>query len=62
MKLTQIQIHSYGKASAIAEESLNGIRTVAAFGGEDKSFASWKERLTKLGEEMLSIGFYFGAT
>ena len=34
--LTQNELDSYGKAAAIAEETLGAIRTVVAFGGQRK--------------------------
>ena len=34
--LTAQELESYGDAGAVAEEVLSSIRTVAAFGGEDK--------------------------
>jgi hypothetical protein len=34
--LTSKELHSYAKAGAIAEEVFGAIRTVVAFGGEEK--------------------------
>lgn len=35
-RLTGRELQAYAKAGAIADEVLSAIRTVAAFGGEDK--------------------------
>jgi len=35
-RLTGLELQAYAKAGAIADEVLSSIRTVAAFGGEQK--------------------------
>jgi hypothetical protein len=37
--LTTQELESYGDAGAVAEEVLSSVRTVVAFGGEDKEVA-----------------------
>lgn len=37
--LTAQELESYGDAGAVVEEVLNSVRTVVAFGGEDKEVA-----------------------
>ena len=40
-KLVKFEQKNYASAGAIAEEVLSAIRTVAAFGGEDKAVERW---------------------
>ena len=35
-KFTELELKAYAKAGSIADEVLSSIRTVAAFGGENK--------------------------
>merc|ERR1719295_1419289 len=39
------EMEAYGKAGAIAEEVLSGVRTVVAFGGEEKEIKRYEENL-----------------
>ena len=39
--LTEKELKAYGKAGAIAEEVLSSIRTVVAFGGQQKEVKRW---------------------
>lgn len=43
--LTNWELRSYSMAGAVAEEVLGGIRTVVAFGGEEKELDRYSERL-----------------
>ncbi|KAK5861234.1 hypothetical protein PBY51_022647 [Eleginops maclovinus] len=56
-RLTGRELNSYAKAGAVADEVLTSIRTVAAFGGEDKE----TERYDKNLEEAQSWGVKKGA-
>ena len=38
---------AYGKAGSIAEEVLSSIRTVVAFGGQEKEVERYEKKLTK---------------
>lgn len=40
-KLVKFEQKNYASAGAIADEVLSAIRTVAAFGGEDKAVERW---------------------
>ncbi|XP_033100770.1 ATP-dependent translocase ABCB1-like isoform X2 [Anneissia japonica] len=44
-KLTSLELNAYAKAGAIAEEVLSSMRTVAAFGGEDKEVHRYTSNL-----------------
>ena len=43
-KLAKLEQKDYATAGAIADEVLSAIRTVAAFGGEDKAVERWVGR------------------
>ena len=43
--LTEKEMAAYGRAGAIAEEVLSSIRTVVAFGGEQKEIDRYDSRL-----------------
>lgn len=43
--LTMRELDSYSEAGSVAEEVLRSIRTVVAFGGENKEFARYATRL-----------------
>ncbi|KAB0792571.1 hypothetical protein PPYR_14530 [Photinus pyralis] len=45
-KLAVKEMDAYGAAGAIAEEVLTAIRTVVAFGGQEKEIARYSDRLT----------------
>ncbi|XP_076858813.1 bile salt export pump isoform X2 [Brachyhypopomus gauderio] len=45
--LTGRELHAYAKAGAIADEVLSSIRTVAAFGGEDKETERYDRNLVE---------------
>ncbi|KAJ8255334.1 hypothetical protein GJAV_G00203690 [Gymnothorax javanicus] len=44
-KLTGLELQAYSKAGAVADEVLSAIRTVAAFGGEDKEVKRYDKNL-----------------
>ncbi|XP_049777245.1 ATP-dependent translocase ABCB1-like [Schistocerca cancellata] len=44
-RLVRKELHAYGKAGGIAEEVLSGIRTVIAFGGQDKEDQRYNKKL-----------------
>ena len=43
--LTEKEMTAYGRAGAIAEEALSAIRTVVAFGGQDKEVERYENKL-----------------
>ncbi len=43
--LTEKELSAYGRAGSVAEEALGAVRTVAAFGGQDKEVARYEHRL-----------------
>ena len=43
--LTEKEMAAYGRAGAIAEETLSAIRTVVAFGGQDKEVQRYESKL-----------------
>ena len=45
-RLTGRELAAYAKAGAVAEEVLSAIRTVAAFGGEDKEVERYQVQST----------------
>ena len=45
--LTENEMTAYGKAGSIAEEVLSSIRTVVAFGGQEKEVERYEKKLTK---------------
>ncbi|KAJ9579274.1 hypothetical protein L9F63_024620, partial [Diploptera punctata] len=58
--LTVQELESYGDAGAVAEEVLSSIRTVAAFGGEDKEVERFKEKLKKAKATGIKRGIFSG--
>ena len=38
-ELTRMELKAYAKAGAVAEESISCIRTVTAFGGQEKEYS-----------------------
>lgn len=58
--LTEKELQSYSSAGTVAEEALTSIRTVIAFGGEDKESARYKERLRPAEQNGSKKGMYSG--
>ena len=58
--LTEKELKSYSKAGAVAEEVLGSIRTVVAFGGENKELERYEERLKPAEKNGKKKGIYSG--
>ncbi|XP_055690905.1 multidrug resistance protein homolog 49-like [Lutzomyia longipalpis] len=59
-RLTKREIASYSVAGTIAEEVFNAIRTVVAFGGEDKECQRYAESLKSAEKSGVKKSFYSG--
>ncbi|XP_055701825.1 multidrug resistance protein homolog 49-like [Phlebotomus papatasi] len=60
IRLTEREAESYSVAGSIAEEVFNSIRTVVAFGGEDKECKRYQESLRLAEESGIRKNFYSG--
>ncbi|XP_069680452.1 multidrug resistance protein homolog 49 isoform X2 [Periplaneta americana] len=58
--LTAQELESYGDAGAVVEEVLSSVRTVVAFGGEDKEVARYTEKLAKAKATGIKRGLFSG--
>lgn len=59
-KSTTFSSESYNKAGAIAEESINGIRTVVALGGIEREVNRYKDTLLVAKKQVIKFGFFSG--
>uniref|UniRef100_A0A1B0DDU0 ABC-type xenobiotic transporter n=1 Tax=Phlebotomus papatasi TaxID=29031 RepID=A0A1B0DDU0_PHLPP len=59
-RLAEREVESYSVAGSIAEEVFNSIRTVAAFGGEEKESQRYAESLRKAEKTGILKSFYSG--
>ncbi|XP_046851815.1 ATP-dependent translocase ABCB1-like [Xenia sp. Carnegie-2017] len=57
---TAQEVNAYAKAGSIAEEVLSSMRTVAAFGGEEKETKRYEERLANASEFGVKKGLAMG--
>jgi ATP-binding cassette subfamily B (MDR/TAP) protein 1 len=58
--LTEKELKSYSKAGAVAEEVLSSIRTVVAFGGEQKELGRYEDRLIPAEKNGKKKGIFSG--
>lgn len=58
--LTTWELQSYSMAGAVAEEVLGGIRTVVAFGGEEKEVHRYSDRLKEAEKNGNKKGLFTG--
>ncbi|XP_046665840.1 multidrug resistance protein homolog 49 isoform X2 [Homalodisca vitripennis] len=58
--LTTKETESYGDAGAVVEEVLSNIRTVMAFGGEEKEVDRYKQKLSPAKKVGIRSGLYLG--
>lgn len=58
--LTEKELKAYSKAGSVAEEVLSSIRTVVAFGGENKELKRYEERLKPAEKNGKKKGIYSG--
>ncbi|XP_069680453.1 multidrug resistance protein homolog 49-like [Periplaneta americana] len=58
--LTAQELESYGDAGAVVEEVLSSVRTVVAFGGEDKEVARYTENLGPAKATGIKRGMFSG--
>ena len=58
--LTEKEMAAYGKAGSIAEEVLSSIRTVVAFGGQDKEVSRYEGKLVYARRAGMLRGFLTG--
>nr|CAD7429698.1 unnamed protein product [Timema monikensis] len=59
-RLAKKELDAYGKAGTIADEVLSSMRTVVAFGGEDKEVERYKSNLVFAKNINIKRGFYNG--
>ncbi len=58
--LTEKELKSYSKAGTVAEEVLGGIRTVAAFSGEEKEMERYQKNLQPAEDNGKKKGLFSG--
>lgn len=65
-KFTEIELKAYAKAGSVADEVLSSIRTVAAFGGENKEVERYEKNLVSAQHwgirKGMVMGFFTGYT
>ncbi|XP_055690906.1 multidrug resistance protein homolog 49-like [Lutzomyia longipalpis] len=60
VRLTEKEFESYSNAGAISEEVFTSIRTVVAFGGEEKECQRYAESLKSAEKSSIRKSFFFG--
>ena len=61
-RVSKNEMETYGKAGAIAEEVLSSIRTVIAFGGEDKEVKKYSTEVATARKSGITRGVLTGTT
>ena len=61
-RVSKNEMETYGKAGAIAEEVLSSIRTVIAFGGEDKEVKKYTDEVSIARKSGIFRGMLTGTT